>query len=124
MKILINIAVVLVLLLSTTGLQASEINKKIIGTWTYTANDAPESYKNGEITFYKDGKLTKAKISTQYDVITSKKVSIKDNTITLEFIVEYELCIATLKLTKDMLKGEVNTIEGTIPLTLKRKLKK
>ncbi len=124
MKALMNIAVVLGLLLFTSGLQAGEITKKIIGTWTYSANEAPESYKSGEITFYKDGNLTKAKISTPYDVIHSKKVSIANDKITLEFLVDYDLCTATLKYTKDELKGEVETVQGTIPLSLKRNVKK
>jgi len=124
MKTLMNITTVLILLLATTGLQAADINKKIMGTWKYTANEAPDGYRNGEILFFEKDGVTRAKIVTDYDTIVSEKIKTEKDKVTFNFYAEYELCTAKLTYTNNVLKGDVDTVEGKIALTLKRKVKK
>jgi hypothetical protein len=121
MKTFMNITALFVIILISSSVQASDLGKKLNGTWKYEAAEAPYDYQEGEIVFYEEDGKAKVKIITTYDVIKGQKVKAENNKVTFEFYVEYELCTATLNYKDDKLTGEVETVEGTIPITLKRK---
>ena len=116
-----NIVTLLLIVVSTSAVQASDLNKKISGKWKYEATEAPYDYQKGEIVFSEQDGKANVKIVTAYEVIMAKNVKADGKNVAFEFYVDYELCKATLSLKGDKLSGEVVTVEGVIPVNLKRK---
>lgn len=97
-------------------------NKKILGTWQYSAPSAPYPYSEGTITLKEvENKLT-GEFNIQGEKITAKEVLFANDEVTLKFEVEYEPITAKLKLVKGELVGSADSPDG--PITVKATLKK
>ncbi len=121
MKTVLSIATLLLAFTFATSVQASDVKKKLIGTWKVEAPDAPYDYQEGEIVFYKEDGKDKIKIVTTYDVIMAKNLKIEGNKVSFEFEVEYELCVAKMVLKDNKMTGIVETVEGNLPVTATKK---
>jgi hypothetical protein len=121
MKTVLSIATLLLAFTFATSAQTSDVKKKLNGTWKIEAPDAPYDYQEGEIVFYKEDGKDKIKIVTTYDVIMAKNLKVKDNKVTFEFEVEYELCTAKMEYKDNKMTGIVETVEGNLPVTATKK---
>jgi hypothetical protein len=109
----------LILLLLTFYSANAEVkgNKKILGTWAYSAPSAPYPYSEGTIILKEvDNKLT-GEFNIQGEKITAKEVIFANDEVTLKFEVEYEPITAKLKLVKGELVGSADSPDG--PITVK-----
>ncbi len=121
MKTVLSIATLLLAFTFITSAQASDVKKKLNGTWKIEAPDAPYDYQEGEIVFYKEDGKDKIKIVTTYDVIMANNLKVNGNKVTFEFEVEYELCVAKMELKDNKMAGIVETVEGNLPVTATKK---
>lgn len=124
-KILSTVAVTLVLLLavnvSANAGNSKKLVKKLYGTWTVSAPEAPYEYQEAEIEFYNENGQDKVKILTDYDEIACKNLKIDKKRVTFEFEVEGMLCVAKLDSKKNKLDGVVETDMGDIGVTMTKK---
>jgi len=97
---------------------------KVKGTWEFTAQDAPEEYSTGDLVISQEGKELKGEIvfSDQYKVALHE-VNLMDNVLTFKAYIEGEPISVKNEITKDEMKGEVTTSDGTLQITAKRKMK-
>lgn len=102
-------------------LQSMTSLKGLEGTWEYEAPTAAYEYSKGEIIIKKVKDNYELLISATYDDIKASKVEVKGNTITFDFDVEGMSLRGVLKMEGDTMKGSVDSPEGEIELTCKRK---
>ncbi len=121
MKTVLSIATLVLAFTFATSAQATDVKKKLNGTWKIEAPDAPYDYQEGEVKFYQEDGKDKVKISTTYDVIMAKNLKVEGNKVTFEFEVEYELCTAKMELKDNKMTGIVETVEGNLPVTATKK---
>ena len=118
------LGVLIVLMAVNLPVQAgNKLKKKLVGTWTAEAPDAPYGYQEVDIEFYKENGDLKVKMITDYDVIIGENVKVDGDQVTFDFEVENMLCTAKLDYKKNQLVGQVETPEGNIPVTMTKKKK-
>ena len=124
-KILNAVAVTLILLLavntSANAGNSKKLMKKLYGTWTVSAPEAPYEYQEAEIEFYNENGQDKVKILTDYDEIPCKNLKAEKKSVAFEFEVEGMLCVAKLEYKKNKLEGMVETDMGDIEVTMTKK---
>ena len=97
---------------------------KVKGTWEFTAQEAPVEYSTGDLVISQEGKELKGEIvfGEQYKV-SLHEVKLVDNVLTFKAYIDGESVNVRNEITKDEMKGEVTTSEGTLQITAKRKMK-
>jgi len=123
MKNLLNksmLVLSLFLMIANASAGESKINKKILGTWEYTSEQAPYEYSEGHIVFSnKDGKLFGVVVIDGYEMALNK-LNEKDNKVTFELFVEGETVTVEMIITKKTFKGSASFSEGTLPFSGKK----
>ena len=118
MKNIAAISILLLMVFVSANAQDQQIKKEIIGTWNYTADEAPYEYQKGKIIFYEEGGALKAKLDMKYNTMHAQKIEIEGREIVCTAYVEYELVTITLTLKDGKLDGNADTSEGKLPVTL------
>ena len=113
------------LILSTGFLFAqNKSDQKALGTWAFSAQEAPYGYTNGDIVITKDGKeLAGEIVFSEYYKIKVQNLKLENKVLTFKTNLEGESINVKVTITKDDMKGFVTFSEGTLPITAKRKKK-
>lgn len=103
---------------------AGAAENPLLGTWIFTANQAPYEYSKGKLIFENDeddnlkGKL---RFDSGIDVPVSK-ITMESDTVILNINVEGGAYKTVLTLKENELNGFVETYEGNIPFAAKREV--
>ncbi len=111
---------VLMMLFTASTLMASNMEKKLVGTWKYQAPDAPYEYSEGQFVFTKkDGKLHgTAKVN--YSQVDLEDLKVKGEKVTFTVYVEGEYVEIELELKGNKLTGAASYSEGTLDITAEK----
>lgn len=121
MKSFLSITALFLLVCSTSVVHAADLKKDLKGTWQYEAPQAPSEYQKGQIVFYDEEATSQVKILANGQTIKAKNLKVENDQVTFDFYVDYEYCKAVLKYNEEQLSGKVQTSQGDIPVTMKRK---
>lgn len=120
-KILKTTFSLLVLLLFSTSLYAQEW----MGTWTYSAPDAPYGYEAGTVQFIKKDKKAVAHIEIGSSKLQGIEVTQKDKTLQFSIFVDGSDVIVYLEPKgKDQLIGKASVDGSEIKIVVTRKVEK
>ena len=113
----------LLVMLSFTGIESTVSSKNVIGTWEYSAPDAPYEYQAGKIVFeMKEDKLT-GYVSIDEYKIEMKSIVEKKNIVTCEAYIEGESVHFEMIFKKESFSGKATYSEGSLELTGAREKK-
>ena len=112
------------LLVLSTGIMFSQSRQNInpVGTWTFTAPDAPVDYSRGDFVIIQDGEELKGElVFSEYYKIPVQELKLVADTLTFRAYVEGTVIYSTNIITHDTIKGRVSTSEGIIEFSARRK---
>jgi hypothetical protein len=114
-----------IMILSTGILFAqNKSDKKLIGTWTFSAPEAPYEYSTGDLVITKEEKELKGElVFSEYYKLKVHDLKLEDNIFSFKAYVEGEVIYAKNTITKDEMKGKVSYSEGTLEFSAKKKKK-
>jgi len=94
-----------------------------VGTWTFSAPDAPYDYQTGDFVITKEKKILKVKIIfNEYYKMDATKVKFEKNELSFQVLVDDETVYIKGKFNdKEELVGKAMTSMGDMPLKAKRK---
>lgn len=124
MKNLIFKGVLVLLLFVTAGFSGGDketTDLKMIGTWEYSAPDAPYEYQEGEIHFLMQNDKLVGFVSINGYKIELEDVVAKGDKLTCEVYVEGESVSLELTFKKKTFKGTASYSEGTLNFDGKKK---
>jgi hypothetical protein len=106
---------VIILAVFTGYVSANELNK-LIGTWNYKVEYAPEGYDKGQMVFSeKEGKVV-GEVRIEGYSIPVKNLEIIEGQFKFGVEIDYGYIPITLKLDGDKLTGKANTPDGDMPI--------
>lgn len=112
----------LVCMLLSASLYAQDASK-LIGSWSYSAPDAPYGYQEGGLHFKQvNGKLS-AELKIQSSVIRIEEIKQDGNRYLCNLYVDGNPVSLEIVQNKNLLEGKADAGEGTIPVTFKRNKK-
>ncbi len=117
----IKILMLVVLAVSFTSVNAQ---KKVdpVGTWEYTADQAPYEYSSGDIVVSKEGKDLEVEIVLgEYYKVKGNDVTYEKNVLSFKVYIESESVSIEATMQKDSFEGKASYTDGTIPVTGKKK---
>lgn len=107
----------LLVMVSFTGVESTVNSKNIVGTWEYSAPDAPYEYQEGKIVFeMKENKLT-GYVSIDGYKIEMDNVVEKKGMVTCETYIEGELINFEMMFKKDSFSGKASYSEGSLEIS-------
>lgn len=112
----------LILFIFSIDAIASSSNSPLLGSWEFNVNEAPWEYSRGVIIIEsgEDEELTgKIEFSTGR-IVEIAAISVEDDKVVFEVIVDGYDVKTDLTITEDNLRGIVQTIEGNMNFTAKR----
>lgn len=114
----------LVLLFSLAAFSPADSAKDPIGTWTFTAPDAPYDYQTGDMVVSKDKKVYKVKVVfNEYYKMDATNVKFENEELSFRVYVDTETVYIKCKINeKDELVGKAMTSMGDLPMKAKRKV--
>ena len=90
--------------------------EKLLGTWNYKVEYAPEGYDKGQMVFSeKDGKVV-GEVRIEGYSIPVKNLEVVEGQFKFGVEIEYGYIPITLKLEGDKLTGKANTPDGDMPI--------
>ena len=98
---------------------ATETDNPLIGTWSFNVSQAPWEYSRGKVVFEKDkndilaGKI----IFSSGAELAIPRITVKDNRLTFEVIIDGYSTKTTATIKDDCLSGYVETYEGNMPFS-------
>jgi len=93
-----------------------------VGTWSYTADEAPYEYSSGDIVVSKEGKELKVEIRLgEYYKIKASNVEYKDNVLSFKVYIEGESVTVKTTMEADKHAGTASYSEGTLKVSGKKK---
>ena len=96
---------------------------KPIGTWTFSAPDAPYEYSTGDLVITKEGnELIGELVFSEYYKLKLHDLKFEDNVLSFKAYIEGDVIYAKNTITKDEMKGKVSYSEGTLDFSAKKKL--
>ena len=116
---------VIALLVLSTGLTFAQkkSNSMVLGTWTFSAPEAPYGYNSGDIVIKKDKKeLTGEIVFSEYYKFAVQDLKFEKGVLTFKAYVEGETINTKATIVKDNMKGTVVYSGGTMSITAKRKV--
>lgn len=117
----IGLSVLFVMSLGASTLADKDVNP--IGTWTFSAPDAPYDYQTGDFVITKEKKVLKVKIvfNESYKM-DATKVKFEKNELSFQVLVDDENVYIKGKFNdKEEFVGKAMTSMGDMPLKAKRK---
>lgn len=110
-----KLLIVFVLAVFSGYVSANEF-AKLVGTWNYKVEYAPEGYDKGQMVFSeKEGKVV-GEIRMEGYSIPVKNLELVEGQFKFGVEIEYGYIPITLKLEGDKLSGKANTPEGDMPI--------
>lgn len=107
-----------ILFVIVAGLNTSEAkDPQVIGTWDYSAPNAPYEYSKGQIIIAKKGDELEGKVSIDGYDMKLNNIKIDKDLLSFSLYVEGEYVSVKLTIKKDAFSGTADTPEGTIELT-------
>lgn len=91
-----------------------------VGTWKYSAPDAPYEYSSGKIIVTKEDGELKGSIKIDYYTISAQDVKLENNTLSFGAYIEGEYIKIKIDLDGDKFAGKATYSEGTLPLSGER----
>lgn len=120
MKKLFIIPIVLLMFSCTRNVQ----DEGILGTWIYTAEDAPFGFQKGKVVFYEENDSTKAKIKIYGFSLPAKNLVVDENNVSFSVWVETEEVSIKLEIQDDKMVGQVKASDLSSPIVLVKKGRK
>lgn len=121
------LVVMVAIIVGLAGTANAQDQKKVkpvdpIGTWNFSAADAPYGYEKGQFVITKGEKGPKVKIVfNEYSKTDAYKVKYEKNKLSFTVYVEDESVYVSGDFAKDSFKGKASTSQGDIGLTGTRK---
>lgn len=119
--------VMVAILIGFAGAVNAQDQKKVkpvdpVGTWTFTATDAPYGYEKGQFVITKGEKGLKVKVVfNEYSKTDGYKVKYEKNKLTFTAYVEDESVYISGDFAQDSFKGKASTSQGDIAINGVRK---
>ena len=110
---------ILMLVMLAASFTTVSAQKKVdpVGTWTYTADEAPYEYSTGDIVVDKDGKDYLVEIQLgEYYKIKASSVTYEKNVLAFKVYIEGESVTIKATLEADKFDGTASYSDGTIPV--------
>ena len=118
--LLSSLMLTFVLVSAFSNIESSKKHRKLVGTWSYEALDAPYQYQKGEIVFVnKDGELSGYMKVNEYKIDIEEIVAIKKN-VTFKVNVEGEVVTFNLNYKKKTMEGTATYSSGSHDITGKK----
>ena len=115
MKTFRIIAVFSMLLMLAFQAQANtEDNKKIAGTWEYSAPTAPYPYTSGQIVLKQAENGLAGELVVEGNHLPASSVAFENDELVMEVEIEYNLVTVKFKLVDGSLVGEANSPDGPV----------
>lgn len=115
---------ILMLVLLAASFTSVNAQKKVdpVGTWTYSADQAPYEYSSGDIVVSKEGKELQVEIKLgEYYKIKANNVTYEKNVLNFDVFIEGETVSIKATMEAEKFTGEASYTDGTIPVTGKKK---
>jgi len=112
------------ILFSGMSLTAASLNPKDVnpvGTWTYSAPDAPYGYQAGDIVVAKEKDAYTVSLKLGEYAIKGYNVKYEKNLLSFTVYIESESVMIKATFEENKISGKANTSEGDIPFTATRK---
>lgn len=93
----------------------------ILGTWNYTAKDAPFGFQTGKVIFYEEYETTKAKIKIYGFTIDTENLEIEGAKVSFTAEVEHEQISIKLEMKDNKLIGWVQFSDGGMSIVMVKK---
>jgi hypothetical protein len=94
--------------------------KDLIGTWHFTAKDAPEGYNRGDIEFTEKEGALHGKMITENGTFPMENLKVANDSIAYQLSVQSLVMQALLVKVKDSLSGKIITPEGDLRIIGRR----
>jgi hypothetical protein len=110
---------ILMLVMFAASFTTVSAQKKVdpVGTWTYTADQAPYEYSTGDIVIEKDGKDLIVEIQLgEYYKIKASNVTYEKNVLTFKVYIEGESVTIEATMEAEKFEGDASYSEGTNPV--------
>ena len=110
---------ILMLVMLAASFTAVSAQKKVdpVGTWTYTADQAPYEYSTGDIVIEKEGKEYIVEIRLgEYYKIKASSVTYEKNVMAFKVYIEGESVTIKATMEADKFEGNASYSDGTIPV--------
>ena len=107
----------LLVILSFTGIENTVSSKKIIGTWEYSAPDAPYEYQNGKMVFEMKEKTLTGYASIEGNKIDMENLVEKKGKVTCEAYIGGETVNFEMIFKKNSFSGKVTYSQGSLEIT-------
>ena len=114
----------MILVMIAASFTAVNAQKKVdpVGTWTYTASNAPYEYSSGDVIVTKEGKEFQVQIVLgEYYKVKAENVNYEKNELSFKVYIESETVSVKLNMEKDKAEGTASYTEGAIPVSVTRK---
>lgn len=93
-----------------------------VGTWSYTASEAPYEYSSGDIVVSKEGKTYKVEIQLgEYYKVEASEVKYEKNELSFKVNIEDETVSIKATMEKEKFEGKASYSEGSLSVTGKKK---
>ncbi len=110
---------ILMLLMLAASFTTVSAQKKVdpVGTWTYTADQAPYEYSSGDIVVEKEGKeyIIEIRLGESYKIKASS-VAYEKNVLTFRVFIEGESVTIKATMGAEKFEGTASYSDGTIPV--------
>lgn len=110
---------ILMLVMLAASFTTVSAQKKVdpVGTWTYTADQAPYEYSTGDIVVTKEGKEVKVEIQLgEYYKIKGSSVTYEKNVLAFKVYIEGESVSIKATLEEEKFEGTASYSDGTLPV--------
>jgi hypothetical protein len=115
------ILLAVVMLFSSSILQAETKSKPILGEWLYEVSDAPYGYEKGSLIFSEKEGKTVCVVKVEAGELVASNLKIVKDIISFTTVVEGNPVNVELKLEKNKLSGKADSPEGPKTITAVRK---
>jgi hypothetical protein len=114
------LALSLILLIGNITAGNPKVNKKVLGTWEYSSEQAPYEYSEGNIILSeKEGKIVGVVMIDGYEM-ELKNLSETKNKVSFNLYVEGEEVDVEMTINKKAFTGTASFSEGSIPFSGKK----
>jgi len=102
---------------SLFGLALAADTEDVVGTWKYSAPDAPYEYSSGKIIIAQEGDKLTGTIKIDYYNIEAEDVKLEKNTLSFGAYIEGEYVQIKVNIDGKKFSGKATYSEGTLPLS-------
>ena len=114
------------LMILSTGILFAQkkSNDKLVGTWTFSAPDAPYEYSTGDLVVtVEEEELQGELVFSEYYKLKLHDLKLEDEVLSFKAYIEGDVIYVKNTISKDEMKGKVSYSEGTLDFSAKKKKK-